>query len=203
MGRIGQRVATVAHAFDMRVLAYDVDARAEVAESLKFEFVSLDDLLVGSDVLSLHTSLSPATHHILNRTTLAKCRPGVIIINTARGRLIDTHALREALESGQVGAAGLDVLEDERVMRQPAAGIIASEIIEHLHSDVPPNEARSPGRLRALQNLMLGDALLARSNVVFTPHTAFNSDEAVKRLQQGALENVVAFIAGAPVNLVE
>src|SRR5207253_1957995 len=108
-------------------------------ESLHFEFVSLDDLLAGSEIISLHTTLSPTTHHILNGTTLAKCRPGVIIINTARGRLIDTHALREALDSGRVGAAGLDVLEDERVMRQPAAGIIASEIIAHLHGDVPPN----------------------------------------------------------------
>lgn len=202
MGQIGERVATLAKAFQMHVLAYDVEARPELARSLQFSFVSLDELLASSHILTLHAPLLPATHHLLNRAAFAKCRPGVIVINTARGRLIDTDALREALESGQVSGAGLDVLEDERVMRQPVAGIIAAEIVEHLQSDAPVEGAREPDRVRNLHDLMLSDALLARPNVVFTPHTAFNSIEAVERLLQGTLENIQAFAAGRPQNIV-
>jgi D-lactate dehydrogenase len=203
MGRIGQHVAELAQAFRMQVLAYDVEESAKLARVLHFAFVPLDELLARSDIISLHAPLSKATYRILNRETLARCQPGVIIINTARGSLIDTFALREALDSGQVGGAGLDVLEDERVMRQPVSHIIATDIIEHLRSDALAHDSRDADRVRELQDLMLNDAVLARTNVVFTPHVAFNSVEAVERLQQVTLENITAFAAGKPINLVE
>lgn len=202
MGHIGQRVAELARAFQMRVLASDVERPDAVAQTLGFEFAPLDAVLSESHVLSLHAALSPATYHILNRETFAKCRPGVLVINTARGSLIDTQALREALDSGQVGGAGLDVLEDERVMRQSAAHIIAADIVQHLRSDSLAHEDRDADRIRELHELMLGDAVLSRSNVVFTPHVAFNSVEAVERLKHETAGNIAAFIAGAPVHLV-
>lgn len=203
MGRIGQQVAELAKAFRMKVLAYDVDPAHEAARALKFTFVPLEELLAQSHIITLHTPLSPATFHILNRESLARCREGVLIINTARGPLIDTVALREALDSGHVGGAGLDVLEDERVMRQSASNIIAADIVEHLRSDAQAGDARDADRVRELQELMLGDALLARSNVVFTPHVAFNSVEAIERLETVTVENIKAFAAGQPVHLVE
>lgn len=202
MGRIGQQVAELAKAFRMKVLAYDVDPAHEAARALKFTFVPLEELLAQSHIISLHTPLSPATFHILNRETIARCREGVLIINTARGPLIDTVALREALDSGHVGGAGLDVLEDERVMRQSASNIIAADIVEHLRSDAQADDARDADRVRELQELMLGDALLARSNVVFTPHVAFNSMEAIERLETVTVENIKAFAAGQPIHLV-
>ena len=202
MGFIGQRVARLAQAFEMRVLACDVAQPAEIATALGFTFVPLDELLARADIISLHAPLLPATYHILNRETLAKCQPGVIIINTARGSLIDTLALRDALDSGQVGGAGLDVLQDERLMRAPASNIIAANIVEHLRSDALAHEARDADRIRELEELMLGDAVLARPNVVCTPHVAFNSQEAVERLQQATIENLTSFAAGRPVNLV-
>jgi D-lactate dehydrogenase len=202
MGRIGQHVAELAHAFRMQVLAYDVQESARLACVLDFTFVTLDELLAQSHIISLHAPLSPETYHILNRETLAQCQPGVLIINTARGSLIDTLALREALDSGHVGGAGLDVLQDERVMREPISRIIAADIIQHLRSDALAHDARDADRLLELQELMLGDAVLARANVVFTPHVAFNSVEAVERLQQVTLENINAFVAGKPVNTV-
>jgi D-lactate dehydrogenase len=201
MGRIGQHVAELARAFRMKVLAHDVERSAELARTLDFTFVPLDELLAEAHVVSLHAPLLPATYHILNRETLAKCRPGIVIINTARGSLIDTEALREALDSGQVGGAGLDVLQDERVMRQTATRIIAADIIEHLRSDALAQDARDADRVRELEGLMLGDALLARSNVVFTPHVAFNSVEAVARLNEVTVENIVGFIEGRSVNV--
>jgi D-lactate dehydrogenase len=202
MGHVGQRVAFLARAFQMKVVAKDVVHPPELATELGFEWVTLDELLARSDVISLHASLSPETFHVINRNTLTKTKRGVIIINTARGALVDTAALREALESGQVGGAGLDVLQDERVLRQSAPDIIATDIIRHLRSDALAQEAHDADRIRELRELVLGEALLARHNVVFTPHVAFNSQEAVQRLREVTAANLKAYLAGAPQNLV-
>ena len=87
-------------------------------------------------------------------------------------------------------------------MREPVSNIIAADIIQHLRSDASAQDARDADRVRELQELMLGDAVLAQPNVVFTPHVAFNSVEAVERLQQVTLENINAFADGKPVNVV-
>ncbi len=202
MGRIGRRVAALAEAFQMKVIASDVKEASGVPETLHFEFVPHEELFVRAHIISLHTPLTPETYHIINRENLALCRPGVIIINTARGALVDTSALVEALDSGQVGGAGLDVLQDERVLRESAAHIIAGDIVKHLRSDSVAHEARDADRLREVQELMLSDAILTRTNVFFTPHVAFNSVEAVARLREVTVENIKAFLAGAPVNVV-
>jgi D-lactate dehydrogenase len=194
-GQIGQRVARLARAFEMRVLAYDLTRPPELADELQISFVSLEELLREAHAISLHVQLSQDTYHILNRATLAQCRPGVLIINTARGALIDTDALREGLDSGQVGGAGLDVLQDERVLRDTPAHIIGKDIVRHLRSDAQAHEARDAQRLREVQELMFGDALLSRHNVVFTPHVAFNTVEATARMLAGTVENILRFIA--------
>ncbi len=202
MGPIAQRVTVLAHAFQMRLIAFDPHGMpAELAPRLGFEWASRDELLRNAHVVSLHTRLSPLSLHILNRETLALCRPGVLIVNTARGRLIDTAALAEALESGRVGGAGLDVLEEERVMREPITRIIADEIVQHLRSDTGPGAEEQGSRLHSLHKLVESDSLLARKNVVFTPHIAFNSVEAVQRLNETTVENIRAITAGEPRNL--
>ena len=202
MGQIGQRVAKLAHAFEMQVLAYDVAKPEHLAETVGFRWVSLDELLATADIISLHASLTKATYHILDRARLTKTKPGVIVINTARGSLIDTGALRDALESGHVAGAGLDVLQDERLLRQHASEIIASDILQHLRSDAVAQEDRDAERLNELRELMLGDALLAKPNVVFTPHVAFNTREAVARMCEVTAANIRAFVEGRPENLV-
>lgn len=202
MGRIGRRVATLAHAFQMHVLACDIDAPLDLAQRLHFQWVSLDELLARSDIISLHATLTPETYHLLNATTLALTKPGVLIINTARGALIDTGALRSALESGHVGGAGLDVLQDERVLRQNADDVIAEDIVRHLRSDARASEAHDADRIRELEELMLGDAILSRTNVVFTPHVAFNTREAVRRMAEATAANIRAFLEDRPHNLV-
>jgi D-lactate dehydrogenase len=202
MGKIGARVCTLARAFEMNVIAFDpCEIPPNLPEQLGFKIVSFEELLAGSDIISLHVNLSPVTHHLLNRETLAKCREGALIINTARGRLIDTPALQEALESGQIGGAGLDVLEEESVMRQPASAVISDQILEHLRSDVEPERVQHSSRLRDLEALVGSEALLGRPNVVFTPHVAFNSVEAIDRILQETARNIRAFLAGAPVNV--
>jgi D-lactate dehydrogenase len=202
MGRVGQRVASLARAFRMTVIANDVDRSADLARELGFDWVSLDELIEHSDIVSLHAPLTSDTYHVINRESLSRMKRGVYIINTARGALVETTGLRDALESGQVGGAGIDVLEDERVLRQTAPEIISGDIVRHLRSDALAHEADDAERIRNLRELVLGESILSRPNVVFTPHVAFNSHEAIARLRQVTVANLKAFIAGAPQNLV-
>lgn len=114
MGRIGSELSRRAIAFGMRVIAYDPYLSATRARSLQVELVEeLDDLLAGADFISLHTPLTPETHHIVDLARLQKTRPGVRIINCARGGLIDEAALAQALQDGHVAGAALDVFETE------------------------------------------------------------------------------------------
>jgi D-3-phosphoglycerate dehydrogenase / 2-oxoglutarate reductase len=113
LGRIGQEVAARAHAFEMNVIAHDPFISADLAVALGVALVSLDDLCTRSDYISLHLPAMPSTRHIFNAERLAKCKRGVRIINTARGELIDEAALADAIASGQVAGAGVDVFDVE------------------------------------------------------------------------------------------
>ncbi|MEP6673319.1 MAG: NAD(P)-dependent oxidoreductase [Chthoniobacter sp.] len=204
-GRIGLHVARLGRAFGMEVLAFDSKPADVIASLLGYTYTSLDELLRRSHVLTLHVPLTPATVHLLDREAFAKCREGVIVINTARGGVIDTAALLEALDSGRVAGAGLDVLEDERVFQKAASHVITDQIIEFLHADPSSPEERhqrDPERLEELRSLHRNEALLARPDVVFTPHVAFNSVEAVERIDQVTIENIRAFLAGEAINTI-
>ena len=113
LGRIGQEVARRAASFDMRIIAYDPFISEDVAGDLGVELVSLDDLFARSDFLSLHMPSTPTTKNIVNAERLRKAKKGIRIINTARGDLIDESALADAIESGHVGGAALDVFQKE------------------------------------------------------------------------------------------
>jgi D-3-phosphoglycerate dehydrogenase / 2-oxoglutarate reductase len=113
LGRIGQEVGSRARAFGMQLLAHDPFISTEVAESLGVELVALDELCARADYISLHLPVTPETRHLFDSTRLATCRPGVRIVNTARGELIEEAALIAALESGHVAGAALDVFEAE------------------------------------------------------------------------------------------
>jgi D-lactate dehydrogenase len=204
-GRIGLHVIRLARSFGMDVVAFDSQPVDVIASLLGYTYTSLDEVLRRSHVLSLHVPLTPATVHLLNRDAFAKCRDGVIVINTARGGVIDTAALLDALDSGRVGGAGLDVLEDERVFQKAASSLITDQIVEFLHADPGSPEERhqrDPERLEELRTLGRNEALLARPDVVFTPHIAFNSVEAVERIDQVTIENIRAFVAGTPINTI-
>ncbi len=112
MGKIGQAVARIALALDMNIIAMDPNPNTELVNE-SFRFAGLDELLENSDVISLHCPLAEATKGIINRETISKMKEGVILINTSRGQLIVEEDLAEALKSGKVAAAGLDVLQTE------------------------------------------------------------------------------------------
>jgi D-3-phosphoglycerate dehydrogenase / 2-oxoglutarate reductase len=113
MGRIGASVAQRAAAFGWRVLGHDAVLPPDEIRSRGAEPVNLDELFASADAITLHCPLTPETHHLVNTERLAAARPGLIVVNTSRGGLVDIDALDAAIESGQVAAAGLDVLEDE------------------------------------------------------------------------------------------
>jgi len=197
-GRIGLRVAQLGAAFGMRSLVYDTRPQQLLSETLNFTYEPLDKVFGEAHILTLHLPLNESTHHIINEKSLNECRHGVVIINTARGGLIDTSALARALDSGQVRGAGLDVLEEERVFRRDAASIIGEQIYERVHSHGRESESKlSPkdaARLEEFRKLVRHSALLSRPNVVFTPHVAFNSEEALEALNRSTLENIRAFL---------
>lgn len=196
VGRIGSRVAELARAFGMDVIASDPKPNESLSRNGLLRYLSFDEVLAQADVLSLHAPLNGGTRHMLDAAALAKCKDGVVILNTARGSLIDTPALVQAIESGKVGGVGLDVLEDERVLRADAKRILTSEIAERVHSTERKSEpVRGLERRRQIERLFFNDSLLARPEVVFTPHIAFNTDEAVDTLASATAANIEDFLA--------
>jgi len=203
-GRIGSHVIRLANGFGMRVLACDTVPNTHLADLLGFAYTTLEDLLAQAHIITLHCPLRPDNFHLLDRDRLSRCIPGVLIINTARGSLIDTEALIAALEAGQVGGAGLDVLEGELATDRPPNLNVTELILEELHAGLSPEEHRlkHPNRIQELQQMMRNKVLISRPNVVFTPHIGFNSFEGVDRINRTTAENVRAFLDGKPINVV-
>jgi D-lactate dehydrogenase len=183
-GHIGLHVIRIARGFGMRVLAYDVRSEPFLADLLGFASVSMDQLLAESDIVTLHCPLTEKTHHMVGRGQFARMKRGALLINTSRGGLVDTDALVGALESGRLGGAGLDVLEGEELIK---------EEMQLLQQPVDVERLRTAVRNRVL---------LSREDVVFTPHNAFNSREALVRILEVTLANLEAFRAGQPVHKV-
>ena len=168
-GKIGRIFAEICKGFGMRVLAYD--AFPNPATGL--EYVPLDRLLAESDVVSLHCPLVPGTRHMIDVAALAKAKPGFTLVNTSRGGLVDSEALLAGLRDGTVGAAGLDVYEEE------------SEWFYEDRSDV------------TRQNKTLS-LLVSMPNVIVTSHQAFLTHEALSNIAETTFSNLDAYFAGAP-----
>jgi D-lactate dehydrogenase len=185
-GKIGLHVIKIGRGFGMRVLAYDTFHNSFLRELLGFEYADLDELLAASDIVTLHMPYSAAAHHFMDRDKFRKMRRGALFINTARGRLVDTEALLEALESGQVGGAGLDVVEGEELIQEE------EQLLD-----------TKTQTLEKLQAVVRTHVLFRHENVIFTPHNAFNSREALERILDTTVENIRGFAEGRPANLVK
>ncbi len=134
LGRIGQQVARRAAAFDMRVLATPSRSGTAAATALGVETMPLDQLLAESDIVSLHCPLTPETRHLIGADQLALMRPDAILVNTARGPIVDEAALAAALVAGQIGGAGLDVFEDEPDIHPDLVGRPDVVLLPHIGS---------------------------------------------------------------------
>lgn len=189
-GRIGQYAIKIAKGFGMNVIAYDAFPKPELAEQLGFKYVSFDELLAQSDVIDLHVPyIAPSTssgqaftHHMINLNNISKIKKGSILINTARGAIVETDALVKALKDGILGGAGMDVLEEEGIIQDEAAFLLYGH----------PEESN-------LKTTLENHVLMEMPNVLITPHTAFNTIEAIQRILDTDMTNIKEFIQGGNV----
>jgi D-lactate dehydrogenase len=177
-GRIGKCVVDILGGFGMTVLGYDKYKDENFAKEHGLHYVELDELFARSDVITLHAPLLPETHHIVNKSAIQKMKAGVVLINTSRGALIDTTALINGLKSGKIGAAGLDVYEEEE---------------EYFFED--------------LSDKIITDDTLARlmtfNNVIITGHQAFLTNEALNEIARITLDNIRQFQDGKRFSQIE
>lgn len=184
-GHIGVHMIRMAKGFGMNVVAFDVHQNDALASELGFRYMSFDDLLANSDIISLHAPYNPHTHHMINQDNVGKIKRGAYLINTARGGLVETAALVRGLEEGIIAGAGLDVLEEEGHL-EDEAGLI---------SMVHPNED-------ALRTLLANHYFIHHPHVIVTAHIAFNTQEAIERILNTTIQNIQAFKGGSPTNVV-
>jgi len=172
-GKIGQIVAQIFRGFEACIIAHDPFPSPDWAVAHGIRYVNLDALLAASDIVSLHLPLLPETHHLLNTQTLSRTKPGVFIVNTSRGKLIDTTALIAALKAGNVGGVALDVYEEE-------AGVF----FEDLSGQVLQDDELS--------------RLLTFPNVLITAHQAFLTREALSEIARVTTDNLLNLETGEP-----
>lgn len=172
-GRIGRAAARIFHGFGCHILAFDVRADDALVAETGTRYVELDELYRESDIISLHVPLTPETHHMIDAAALAKMKPGVMLVNTGRGALIDSKALIDVLKTGHLGGAGLDVYEEEE-------GVFFYDLSD-----------------RVLKDDVLA-RLLTFPNVLVTAHQGFLTREALSNIARTTLANVAAFEHGEP-----
>lgn len=172
-GKIGRITAQIFRGFGCRVLAHDPHPMADWAAQHGINYSSLQTLLTESDVVSLHLPLTPETHYLLNPTTLSSMKRGAYLVNTSRGKLVDSAAVIEALKSGQLGGVALDVYEEEEgIFFEDRSGAV-------LHDD---DLAR----------------LLVFPNVLITAHQAFLTHEALTEIARVTVDSLLRFRDGLP-----
>jgi D-lactate dehydrogenase len=185
-GRIGRRVIAIAKGFGMRVLAADPRPDRATAAALGFAYAPLEAVLEQADVLTVHVPGGAATRDLIGERELLRLKAGAILVNTARGGVVNGPALVRALLSGRLAGAGLDVLAEETLVRDESEIFRGDSFI-------------APERLHAL---LASETVLHMPNVVVTPHIAYDSREAVQRIVRTTIDNITAFAAGRPQNLV-
>ncbi len=185
VGHIGEYVMRIAKGFGMHLLACDPVQDMTKADHFDFTYTTLEDLLGRSDIVTLHAPASGATRHLIGSHNIHLFKRGALLINTARGELIDTAALVSALDQGILSGAGLDVLEGEEVFSEE------KQLLQN------PNASEE-----SLKQALRNHSLLQRPDMVITPHIAFDSREAVERILDTTVANIKAFRSGAPQNRV-
>jgi len=171
-GRIGKKVIQIANGFQMKILAYDKFPDEKLVKEFKVSYVSLEELLKNSDIITLHLPLTEETFHLLNKNNISLIKKGAYLINTARGGLIETEALYWALKNNILKGAALDVLEGEEDIKEEQ---------ELLLKNLEDKRAKV---------LLYNHAFIDMENVLISPHNAFNTKEALKRI----IEETVSFI---------
>ncbi|MEG4271242.1 MULTISPECIES: 2-hydroxyacid dehydrogenase [unclassified Microcoleus] len=171
-GKIGALTAKILHGFGCRLLGYDVSQNPDCL-ALGMEYAALPELFAASDIVSLHCPLIPETYHLIGAEAIGQMKPGMMLINTSRGQLIDTKAVTKALKSGIIGYLGLDVYEQETDL-----------FFEDLSNQVIQDD--------------VFQRLLTFPNVLITGHQAFFTEEALKNIAETTIANITDFEQGRP-----
>ena len=187
-GHIGLRVIKIAVGFGMKVIAFSRTANQFLSEVLGYEIVDLETLLKESDIISLHCPHNKHTHYMINEKNIELIKKGAVLINTARGGLVDLGALTKALDKKILAGAALDVLEEEGMIIEDKQLLLRRK-----------NDLQSPEKL---QQMLRSGFLLKRKNVIFTPHIGFYSKEALQRILDTTIDNIKSYMKEAPVNTV-
>lgn len=183
-GSIGQKVARIAKGFEMKVIATDKKKDIKTAKKLGVKYCTLKTLLRKSDIISIHVPLNKHTKHLISKKEFGLMKKNAVIINTARGAIIDTKELVKALKTKKIMAAGLDVLEGEE--------------------DIKEEKELISGKINTEKLLLFAENhyLLKMNNVLVTPHNAFNTKEALKRIIEVTVSNIKSFLKGRTKNRV-
>lgn len=185
-GRIGKEAIRIARGFGMTVWAYDLYPDQEFAKANGVKYVSLEELLKNADAVSLHCPLTPQTEHLINKENVKLFKKGAFLVNTSRGGIVDTDAVLLGLKEGIFGGVALDVLEEERDMKDELDFV----------SDAGAKEEN-------LRTVLENHVLMKQPNVLVSPHNAFNTKEALARILATTIGNVQSFAAGKPTNVVK
>ena len=183
-GRIGSHLARIAHGAGMNVVAYDPHQKPALTEEYGVRYLSLDDIFRQADVISLHVPYTKDTHHLVNAERLHLTRDTTLLINTSRGGVVDTRAVATALNEGRLGGVALDTFEGEEVWIEE----------EFAGAGEPP--------AAELKEALESFAILHSDRAILSPHNAFNTREALERILATSIENIRAFFAGNPQNVV-
>jgi D-lactate dehydrogenase len=178
-GKIGRHVIKIAKGFSMHVIAYDKYPNSDMSAEYDFPYVSLDQLLEQSDIITLHLPYFKESYHLINVDNVKKIKPGAVLINTARGELVDNDALLWGLDNKILAGCGLDVIEGEDLIREEKELLYEKEM-----------------NIEKMAELVKDHMLLGREEVVYTPHIAFYSKEALARILDTTLENITCFTQG-------
>ena len=183
-GRIGSHMARLGWAFGMRIIAYDVKPDATLVEKFDVTFLGLDEVLQQADVISLHVPYLPSTHHLINAERLRLLKPTALLVNTARGKVVDTKAVSVALREGRLGGVALDTFEGEEIW-------IEEEFLK-----------RDDLAAITLKEAMESFSIMRSERAILTPHNAFNTREALERILVTSAENLKAYFSGSLQNVV-
>ncbi len=188
-GHIGQHVARMARGFEMNILVFDPFPNKALAKKLHFQYVTLENLLKKSDVITLHAPYNKKTHHLINLKNIKLIKMGALLVNTARGGLIDTTALVEALRKGNLSGIALDVLEAEKYVFKEERELVCPQFTGNPRQDK-----------EWLKTIVEQHVLINSERVIITPHNAFNSKEALQRILDTTVENILAWSKNKKLN---
>ena len=184
IGRIGSHMARLGWAFGMKVIAHDLRLDVDLKEKYGVQFMTLEDVLEQADVISLHVPYLPSTHHLINTERLRLLKPTALLINTSRGKVIDTKAVAAALRENRLGGVALDTFEGEDIW-------IEEEFLKR--DDLPAI---------TLKEAMESFSIMRSELAILTPHNAFNTRESLERILITSAENLKAYFGGNPQNIV-